>query len=286
MRQVPRRKFLASAGALIAAPLQGFAQPAAAMPRIGFLGAANATAWAPRLDAFRAGLRDLGYVEGRNIAIEYRFAEGQYDRLPALAAELVSLKVDVIVTHATRRGPRREAGDRVESGPGGHHQRRRRRRDRHRREPRAAGREHHRRHVLRPRARGQAARSAQGCDPAGAPGGHPRESGQPGNGAATSGHGRHGQGAERGAGPVRPAGPRRTGWRLRRDGGEEGRRGRGERGRHQHHRQRQEHRRAGGQIAPPLDRLHRVRGRGWTLRLRRELSRALSPRPCSSWTRS
>jgi putative ABC transport system substrate-binding protein len=71
------------------------------MPRIGFLGAANPTAWAARLDAFRTGLRDLGYVEGANIAIEYRFAEGQYDRLPALAAELVSLKVDVIVTHAT-----------------------------------------------------------------------------------------------------------------------------------------------------------------------------------------
>ena len=101
MSQVPRRKFLVSAGALIAVPLQGFAQPAAAMPRIGFLGAAIPAAWAPRLDAFRAGLRDLGYVEGRNIAIEYRFAEGQYDRLPALAAELVSLKVDVIVTHAT-----------------------------------------------------------------------------------------------------------------------------------------------------------------------------------------
>ena len=94
MSRVPRRRFLVSAGALIAAPLQGFAQPAAAMPRIGFLGAANPTAWAPRLDAFRAGLRDLGYVEGKNIAIEYRFAEGQYDRLPALAAE-----------HSARRDP-------------------------------------------------------------------------------------------------------------------------------------------------------------------------------------
>ena len=46
------------------------------------------------------GLRDLGYVEGRNIVIEYRYAEGRYDRLPELAAELVRLKVDVIVTHA------------------------------------------------------------------------------------------------------------------------------------------------------------------------------------------
>ena len=57
-------------------------------------------AWAPRVDAFRAGLRDLGYVEGKNIVIEFRFAEGQYDRLPELAAELVRLKVDVIVTHS------------------------------------------------------------------------------------------------------------------------------------------------------------------------------------------
>jgi putative ABC transport system substrate-binding protein len=70
------------------------------MPRIGFLGVANPAAWGPRLDAFRAGLRDLGYVEGKNIVVEYRFAEGQYDRLPGLAAELVRLKVDVIVTHS------------------------------------------------------------------------------------------------------------------------------------------------------------------------------------------
>jgi putative tryptophan/tyrosine transport system substrate-binding protein len=90
-----------AAGALLAAPLRGFTQqPAATMPRIGFLGVATPAAWGPRLDAFRAGLRDLGYVEGKNIAIEFRFAEGQYDRLPALAAELVRLKVDVIVTHS------------------------------------------------------------------------------------------------------------------------------------------------------------------------------------------
>ena len=90
-----------AAGALSAAPLCGFGQqPAATMPRIGFLGVANPTAWAPRVDAFRAGLRDLGYVEGKNIVIEFRFAEGQYDRLLGLAAELVRLKVDVIVTHS------------------------------------------------------------------------------------------------------------------------------------------------------------------------------------------
>ena len=55
------------------------------------------------LEAFRQGLRELGYVEGQNIAIEYRFAEGQPERLPALAAELVRLKVDVIVTAAPGR---------------------------------------------------------------------------------------------------------------------------------------------------------------------------------------
>jgi len=66
-------------------------------PRLGFLGATSPSAVAARLDAFRQGLRELGYVGGKNIAIEYRYAEGKLDRLPALAAELVRLKVDVIV---------------------------------------------------------------------------------------------------------------------------------------------------------------------------------------------
>lgn len=96
-----RRRLVIAAGALLATTLRGFAQqPATTMPRIGFLGVATPAAWGPRLDAFRAGLRELGYVEGKNIAIEFRFAEGHYDRLPALAAELVRLKVDVIVTHS------------------------------------------------------------------------------------------------------------------------------------------------------------------------------------------
>ena len=96
-----RRQLLIAAGALVAAPPLGFAQaPAASLPRIGFLGVSTPAAWTSRVDSFRAGLRDLGYVEGSNIVIEFRFAQGQYDRLPELAAELVRLKVDVIVTHA------------------------------------------------------------------------------------------------------------------------------------------------------------------------------------------
>lgn len=74
------------------------AQQLGKSPRIGFLAAVSPTALLDRTDAFRRGLRELGYVEGKNIVIEYRYAEGKLDRLPALAAELVRLKVDVIVT--------------------------------------------------------------------------------------------------------------------------------------------------------------------------------------------
>ena len=73
------------------------AQKPTKIPRIGFLGASSPSAISGRLDAFRQGLRERGYVEGKNIVIEYRYAEGKLDRLPALAAELVSLKVDVMV---------------------------------------------------------------------------------------------------------------------------------------------------------------------------------------------
>ncbi|PYJ66661.1 MAG: ABC transporter substrate-binding protein [Verrucomicrobia bacterium] len=74
------------------------AQQPKEMPRIGWLGAGSSTSQLPRTEAFRRGLRELGYVEGKNILIEYRHAEVKYDRLPVLAAELVRLKVDVIVT--------------------------------------------------------------------------------------------------------------------------------------------------------------------------------------------
>jgi len=86
------------------------AQQTGKVPRIGYLTAASASAMVPRANAFRQGLRELGYVEGKNIVIEYQYADGKLDRLPALAAELVRLNVDIIVSGgpaATR--PAREA---------------------------------------------------------------------------------------------------------------------------------------------------------------------------------
>jgi len=98
---VDRRAFLGTlTSGLLGAPLAAGAQQAAKVPRIGFL--AGNLAATPRLrEAFGQGLRDLGYVEGRNVVIEYRDAEGKFERLPALAAELVALKVDVIVAGGT-----------------------------------------------------------------------------------------------------------------------------------------------------------------------------------------
>jgi putative tryptophan/tyrosine transport system substrate-binding protein len=86
------------------------AQQPAKIPRIGFLITSSPAAIAPRLDAFRQSLRELGYVEGKSIVIERRHAEGKSDHLPALAAELVRLKVDVIVTSGpTATRPAKEA---------------------------------------------------------------------------------------------------------------------------------------------------------------------------------
>ncbi len=96
-----RRRFLLTslAGAL-AAPRAAEAQQAAKIARIGYL--ASDLASSPHMnEAFRQGLRDLGYVEGRSVVIEYRSADGKPERLPALAAKLVALKVDVIVASDT-----------------------------------------------------------------------------------------------------------------------------------------------------------------------------------------
>ena len=89
------------AGALVS-PLGSFAQQQGKVWRIGFLSSESAARFGNgnRVDAFRAGLRDLGYEEGKNFVIEFRWADGNYDQLPELAAELVRLKVDVLVTHA------------------------------------------------------------------------------------------------------------------------------------------------------------------------------------------
>jgi ABC-type uncharacterized transport system substrate-binding protein len=86
---------------LILAPLAGEAQQAGKVHRIGFLGNSTAALEANLVTPFREGLRDLGYVEGQNIVIEYRWAEGKYERFPALIAELLAQRVEVIVTAGT-----------------------------------------------------------------------------------------------------------------------------------------------------------------------------------------
>ena len=98
-----RRKLIVALGAgALAAPFASFAQQQPAkVARIGFLGNSTAALEANLIGPFREGLRDLGYVEGRNIVIEYRWAEGKYERFPALIAELIAQKVDVIVTAGT-----------------------------------------------------------------------------------------------------------------------------------------------------------------------------------------
>jgi putative ABC transport system substrate-binding protein len=93
-----RRLVLALMAGALAAPLASFAQQPAKIARIGFLSPASAAGdWGIRLQAFRDGLRELGYVEGKNLQLEVRWGEGKLERLPTLAAELVQLKVDVIV---------------------------------------------------------------------------------------------------------------------------------------------------------------------------------------------
>jgi len=94
-KKITRRTFCSM---LLALPFPARAQQPARIFRIGILLPASASFYSARLEAFRQRLRQLGYVEGKNILIEYRYAEGKLERLPDLAAELVRLKVDVIVT--------------------------------------------------------------------------------------------------------------------------------------------------------------------------------------------
>jgi len=98
-RRLQNLKFLLLLGALLL-PLsfQAQAQQATKVPRIGFLAGVSPASLSDRTEAFRQSLRELGYMERKNIVFEYRFAEGKLDRLPALAADLARLKVDVIVT--------------------------------------------------------------------------------------------------------------------------------------------------------------------------------------------
>jgi putative ABC transport system substrate-binding protein len=83
----------------VTTPLAAQAQPPAKMPRIGYLGPMSASGGARLLESFRQGLRELGYVEGQNIFVEYRWADGMPERFPALAAALIQLRVDAIVTY-------------------------------------------------------------------------------------------------------------------------------------------------------------------------------------------
>jgi len=95
-----RREFVTLVGGAAAWPLTAIAQQPV-IPVIGFLGGADPIGLAPQIEAFRLGLRDYGYIEGQNIAIEFRWAEGRYDRSPAMAADLVHRQVAVIVASAT-----------------------------------------------------------------------------------------------------------------------------------------------------------------------------------------
>ncbi|OGK87593.1 MAG: hypothetical protein A2X52_00230 [Candidatus Rokubacteria bacterium GWC2_70_16] len=98
MGQIGRRTFLVSGAALLLAPRAARAQPADKMHRIGFV---VSTSPGARRDAFLGGLRDLGYIEGRNIHIETRFAEGRPDRFPGLIQEVIRLRIDVLVVGST-----------------------------------------------------------------------------------------------------------------------------------------------------------------------------------------
>src|SRR6516225_11152323 len=96
-----RREFMTLLGGAAAALPLAAVRAQQAMRVVGFLGGAAPAGYAVLIEAFRSGLRDHGYIEGQNIRIEYRWAQAQYENVPALAADLVQRKVDVIVTQGT-----------------------------------------------------------------------------------------------------------------------------------------------------------------------------------------
>jgi putative ABC transport system substrate-binding protein len=96
-----RREFIAMLGGVALAWPHAARAQQPTLPVVGFLNSTSLEGWAPYVAVFRQGLKDAGYVEGQNVIIEYRWAEGQYDRLPSLAAELVQQKVTVIAATGT-----------------------------------------------------------------------------------------------------------------------------------------------------------------------------------------
>jgi putative ABC transport system substrate-binding protein len=99
--KLKRRDFISLLGAAATWPLAARAQQSAKVPRVGFMGNSTEALEANLVGPFREGLRELGYEEGRNVDVEYRWAEGKYERFPALIAELLAARVDVIVTAGT-----------------------------------------------------------------------------------------------------------------------------------------------------------------------------------------
>src|SRR5260370_36731790 len=108
-----RREFITLLGGLAAWPLSARAQQPDRIARVGYLRLCPTARIQLFDDAFREGLRDLGYIKGRNIRIEYRSSEGDEDRLFALAKELIALNVDVIVTYATGVAAARHASSTI-----------------------------------------------------------------------------------------------------------------------------------------------------------------------------
>ena len=161
--QMKRRHIIAGLLALLVAPRATEAQQAGKVHRIGFLGNSTAALEANLVDPFREGLRDLGYVEGQTVVIMYRWAEGKYERLPALVADLIGLKVDMHRRRWNARGRGGQEGDVIDSS--GHGRCRRPYRHGSRHQPRSAWRKPHRVGVDCTGPGGQATGAAQGSAP-------------------------------------------------------------------------------------------------------------------------